>query len=164
MFIPQPSLVNNKVLPYTLVGDEIFPFKTRLMKPYPGKGLSESQNVFNYRLSRCRRTIENAFGIYAARWRIFRHPIRASISTVDAIVKATLCLHNYLCMTENAQYIPTGFVDCDSSLDMKEGEWRNIVRGGANSGFQNISRIESPNYSIDAKTTRDNFCNERQLM
>jgi hypothetical protein len=40
---------------------------------------------------------------------------------------------------------------------MKEGEWRNIVRGGANSGFQNISRTGSPNYSIDAKTTRDNF-------
>ena len=157
MFIPQPSLVNNKVLPYTLVGDEIFPLKTWLMKPYPGKGLSESQNVFNYRLSRCRRTIENAFGIYAARWRIFRRPIRASISTVDAIVKATLCLHNYLCMTENAQYIPTGFVDCDSSSGMKEGEWRNIVRG-ANSGFQNMSRTGSPNYSIDAKATRDNFC------
>ena len=54
MCIPEPSLVNNKVLPYTIVGDEIFPLKTWLMKPYPGKGLSEPQTVFHYRLSRCR--------------------------------------------------------------------------------------------------------------
>ena len=49
------------------------------------------------------------------------------------------------------------FVDCDSSLGMKEGEWCSIVRD-ANSGFQNLSRIGSPNYSIDAKSARDNFC------
>ena len=124
------------------------------MKPYPGKRVikSESQTVFNYRLSRCRRTIENAFGIYAARWPIFRRPIRASVNTVDAIVKATLCLHIYLCMAENAQYIPTGFVDCDSSSGMNEGEWRSIVRG-SNSCFQNLSRTGLPNYSIDCPTT-----------
>ena len=40
-------------LPYFLVGDEIFPLTTWLMRPYPGN-LTEPQRVFNYRLSRAR--------------------------------------------------------------------------------------------------------------
>ena len=160
--VPAPLSVNidqhSITLPYTLVGDEIFPLKTWLIKPYPGKKLSEEQLVFNYRLSRCRRTIENAFGICAARWRIFRRPIKAKVTTVDAIVKATLCLHNYLCLTDNARYIPSGFVDCDSSSGMQEGEWRQIIREGGNSGLKNLTRISSPNYNFDAKETRDRFC------
>ena len=54
-------------LPFVLIGDHIFPQKSWLMKPFPGKGLAEHQRVYNYRLSRARRTIENAFGILSAK-------------------------------------------------------------------------------------------------
>ena len=43
---------------YFLVGDEIFPLKAWRLRPYPGN-LTDSQKVFNYRLSRSRRSIEN---------------------------------------------------------------------------------------------------------
>ena len=59
-----PSAYNP--LPFLFVGNEIFPLKTWLMRPFPGK-LTELQWPFDYRLSRARRTIENAFGILAAR-------------------------------------------------------------------------------------------------
>jgi hypothetical protein len=124
--IPEAEKVgDSEELPYVIISDEIFGLKTYLTKPYPGNGLTESQKVFNYRLSRCRRVIENAFGILSARWRIFRRPIKAKPCNVDSIVKACICLHNYLRLTDNAHYIPQGFVDTEDGKDeIIPGDWR----------------------------------------
>ena len=46
-----------------------------LMKPYPGKFLSEEKKIFNYRLSRARQLIKNAFAIAAAGWRVLTKPV-----------------------------------------------------------------------------------------
>lgn len=97
--IPPSRPVENsgQALPFTLVGDEAFPLTQYMLRPYPRSGrLDRRKNIFNYRLSRARRIVENVFGIISARIRIFRKPIVASISTATRIIKATTCLHNYI--------------------------------------------------------------------
>ena len=97
-------------LNYFMVGDEIFPLKAWLLRPYRGN-LTDFQKVFNYRLSRSRCTVENTFGILAYRWRIFRRPIKAKVENTQRYSPAAIGLHNYLQQTHNAYYCPTGFID-----------------------------------------------------
>jgi len=120
-----------KETPCYFVGDEAFQMSTNVIRPYPGRFLDERKRIFNYRLSRARRTIENTFGILSARWRIFRRSICAGPEVVDKFVLAAICLHNFL-KTKNdektpqqQQYCPPLFIDRETSEgEIIEGEWR----------------------------------------
>jgi hypothetical protein len=48
-----------------VIGDDAFPLRNTLLKPYSKINLTLKQKIFNYRLSRARRVSENAFGILA---------------------------------------------------------------------------------------------------
>ncbi|KAG5868217.1 hypothetical protein JTB14_031174 [Gonioctena quinquepunctata] len=88
--IPNPKTLpgTSIMLPHFFVADQAFPLHSNIMWPYPGTYLNEKKNVFNIRLSRARRTIENSFGILAQRWRRLRNPIIANVELCDKIVLA----------------------------------------------------------------------------
>ena len=91
MNLPAPSNHAGHLLPYVIISDEIFGLNTWLMKPDSGRNLTNESAIFNYRLSRCRRTIENASGILATRWRIFCKPIRAAPNWQSHVYTKWLC-------------------------------------------------------------------------
>ena len=82
--------------PFFLVADEAFPLREYLMKPYPQRKLSKEKRICNYRISRARRCVENAFGIMANRFRVLLNPICLKPDKVDGIVLACCALHNML--------------------------------------------------------------------
>ncbi|KAJ8969855.1 hypothetical protein NQ317_005149 [Molorchus minor] len=58
-----PLEPNGEPLPHVILGDEAFPLKSYLHHPFSKKALrgNEHNKMFNYRLSRARRVVENLF-------------------------------------------------------------------------------------------------------
>lgn len=136
MNVPQPTAISGSpVLPYCLVGDEAFPLKPYLLRPYPGRGLTPEQGMFNYRLNRARRLIENTFGILASQWRTYRKPIVASPKNAVRIIQATVCVHNWLRKSDidANEYVPIDMVNSDNPRNpsgFEAGSWRCIMENG----------------------------------
>jgi hypothetical protein len=92
-------------MPYVMVADEAFPLKPYLMRSFSKVTLggNEGNTIFNYRLSRARQVVENAFGILSNRRRVFQKNIQIQPKSVDNIVLATCSLHNMLCQSHDFQ-------------------------------------------------------------
>ncbi|XP_046994288.1 uncharacterized protein LOC124606350 [Schistocerca americana] len=90
---------------YIIVADDAFPMTTNLIKPFSRRNLSLEERIFNYRLSRARRVAENAFGVLAGRFRVFRKEIEVNLSTVDLIVQAACKIHNWLRAASPGTYL-----------------------------------------------------------
>ena len=150
---------SNEAFPYVFLADDASGLKTYMMKPYPGTNLQENEKIFNYRLSRGRRVIENTFGIAASRFRIFRKPIIAQVDTVKLITKAVVVLHNFLMQhrieNEPYSYCPPNYVDQEGPTGITAGAWREDMT--ENGAMQPINNAGSNNYSKSVKETRRMF-------
>jgi len=79
---PQPLPQDDKDTPFFVVGDDAFPLRTYLIKPFPHRFLNHDERVFNYRCSRARRVVENAFGILQGGLGVFTPPFRQPQQTL----------------------------------------------------------------------------------
>ena len=106
LHIPPPHSLPGRVndIPFVIIGDEAFPLKPFLMKPYPAKVLTDYERIYNYRLSRARRVSENAFGILVNRFRVLDKYIHLSPQKCTVVTNACIVLHNFLLSKKDVSY------------------------------------------------------------
>ncbi|GFS36723.1 DDE Tnp4 domain-containing protein [Trichonephila inaurata madagascariensis] len=118
--VPPPKALpgTDTVIPHVIVGDEAFALHQNLMKPYPRQQSlhDASKAVYNYRLSRARRTTENAFGILCSYFRFFFfRPISTAPETTEKIIICACILHNIL---REVKVLAPGQTHIDSALPL----------------------------------------------
>lgn len=125
MNFPEPSKLPNTDIevPYMILGDEAFPLLNNLMKPYPRdqSTIDTTKAIYNYRHSRARRVVENAFGILSNTFRVFHSTICLSLDAVDDLIASACILHNLI-------------------IDSKKGRNELIVEA-SNNNFESISLV-----------------------
>jgi hypothetical protein len=92
---PSPLPHDDQEIPFSIVADDAFPLRSWLLKPYPQRFMTRDQRLFNYRLSRARRVVENAFGILAHRYHktlscLFNYKISINIFSIFDLVRLLL--------------------------------------------------------------------------
>lgn len=101
-----------------IVGDDAFPMTDKILKPYPQSNLDKEKRIFNYRLSQARRVVENAFGIFANRFRVFLTTVNLSPERVVDLVLAACRLHNFMVESNRHSYISVH--DSEDTLIMNQ--------------------------------------------
>ncbi|GFG35212.1 hypothetical protein Cfor_01316, partial [Coptotermes formosanus] len=100
LHIPCPASLSKddsgEMFPCYFVADEAFPLKFNIMRPYPRRMIINKRRIFNYRLSRARKSVECAFGILTAKFKIFERPICCKEHSAISIVKASVLLRNFI--------------------------------------------------------------------
>lgn len=96
--LPKPTVLPNtsQTHNFVFVGDEAFALRPDLMKPYSQTKVDPASQEFNLRLSSARVSVENCFGILAARFGVFNKAIYLEPRKARVITMASCYLHNYL--------------------------------------------------------------------
>lgn len=164
--LPPPKALPGRQMPvpYVLVADDAFAIRQNLMKPYSQRGLTMVQRVYNYRLSRARRIIENVFGIMSARFRVFRKAISLDAEKTKKVTLACCVLHNYLMVTNKKKYaLPNSFDHFDCNGTLVPGDWRREEDIGASMFPLQRSRSETFNTKVVRNEFTTYFVEEGEL-
>ncbi|ODM94737.1 putative nuclease HARBI1, partial [Orchesella cincta] len=144
--LPPSRIVHGKLIPLYFVADDAFPLAKHIQKPFKPpskyKTLPEDERIFNYRLSRARRTIENAFGILCVRWLCLARTMFVGPDRAQKVITACCLLHNYLTTVDKNEYVPQGFSDTVlENGSIVDGYWR--TRIPPNSMFRDEEGLSS---------------------
>lgn len=153
LHLPAPEVLgetnNGEAVPHVIVGDEAFPLKPYLMRPFPAAKLTDPECFnFNIRLSKARRVVECAFGILVQRFRCFRGPLQVQPENASRIVRAACVLHNML-----REKVLTTTGGAAATLDLPPEQ----EQAGASAFASLPGRIASNMYSRNAAEVRDMF-------
>jgi hypothetical protein len=143
----------NDPIPYFMIGDEAFPLRSYLMKPFPNRHLTHEQRIFNYRICRARRIVENAFGILASRFRVLLKPMLLSPERAELVVLACCSLHNMLRVLYPNSINNIADIEDPVTHQVANGAWR------ADEQMIDPPLIRGNNATREAKLQRDYLCN-----
>ena len=132
-----------QVPPY-LIGDAAYPMKTWLMKPFPDRGLSSNERIYNYRLSRARMVVENGFGRLKGRWRRLLKRNDMSLNNIPTIIAACCVLHN-ICEKNRDRY--------DDSWNTDVAEMERVIPQPESSSRENAEHMQ-PNHATGQEIRR----------
>lgn len=77
---PAPLPGEDSVFPFYFAADEAFPLTNNIMKPYARRQLTNDRRIFNYRISRGRKSVECAFGMLTSKFRLLERAICCDVS------------------------------------------------------------------------------------
>lgn len=140
-----------------IVADDAFPLRTDVLKPYNTRGeFGDKQKIFNYRLSRARRVVENSFGILVSKFRIYEKAIPLSVQKVEQLVKTTCALHNWLRKT-TVDYVQQRSLETEDWVtgSIVPGEWREVLSLALSDSFCLLVPTNARNHSENARRVRD---------
>lgn len=80
----------------TVAADNAFQNKMHAITPYSGQGLTQKENAFNFYLSSCRTTLEQAFGMIVGRFGILWSPLRHDLKKSSLIIVVCCRLHSFI--------------------------------------------------------------------
>lgn len=144
--------------PFVVLGDEAFPLLENLMKPYPrNQSLSDrTKAIFNYRLSRARRIVENSFGILTNRFRIFSTPIHLSTTTIEDVITTACIIHNLIIDDKEVEHLPETDqpIMLDSVQDYGEVEHESIEPHAIRDRFRHYFNSDNGSVAWQNETFR----------
>ena len=100
-------------IPYVFLADDAYPLTENVCKPYSTDlNVGSPKRVCNYRISRSRRVVENAFGLLTSVFRILPKTIDLNLEK-KKVVMVCAYLHNFLRRSTQKEnlYSPPGFFD-----------------------------------------------------
>ncbi|XP_057665979.1 putative nuclease HARBI1 [Diorhabda carinulata] len=149
----QPVTNSTRELNYVFVGDEAFAMRPDLLKPFSRATLTNNRRIYNYRLSRARRVIENTFGILASRFRVLYTAINMDVNNIEWVVLACCALHNFL-RKQSATYAPPDVFDREYT---SEGVTVKGLRCDAEK-MHHLQRRSGCKTLEEAKKVQNEFC------
>jgi hypothetical protein len=126
------------------------------MKPF-GQRSSTEQKVFNYRLSRARRVVENAFGILSNKFQILQRDITLSVDKVQHVTLTCCVLHNFIKKHDGKNYIIGIDVENTERVELTTGLWRTEA---FTTGLEPLRGHRAANEPMEIRNTFMHYFNE----
>lgn len=95
-----------------MIGDEAFPLKSYILRPYPGPQIlhDETKKIFNVRLSRAQKVVEDALGQLSQKFRVYQRRLKSLPKNADKIIFTTCILHNFI-KSDNENQFSSSFTE-----------------------------------------------------